>query len=214
MSTNGPLTTAPTALSYLPDRPTPDSFGIMNSPPAPASADPTPQDTPKSWFTGDWPVLSTSHAIEKKLIPEPPARYGWHHVLDDPMDIDYLAASVLPPIFGNIKPSSQNSADVDPKVSVLPSISNNITQTPAFQAPASQAPVSRTQTPISQTPVSQTPPCQTPASQTLAPELSNRKMLLPSSIKTIAMRRLNIFSSSNDPTSTLQNVMAHMAKAS
>ena len=182
---------------------------------------------------------------------------------DDPMDIDYQAVpvSVLPRIFGNIRPSSQNSADVDPKISVLQSISNNITvnsQTPAFQATASHAPASRTplfqtlasQTPVSQTPVSdsslpgsglqvyglqapvfqapvfqapasqgpvpqtplfQTPASQDPASHTLAPELPNMKRLLPT---TTTRCRLNLFSSSNDPTSTLQKVMAHMAKAS
>ncbi|RPB24570.1 hypothetical protein L211DRAFT_848877 [Terfezia boudieri ATCC MYA-4762] len=88
----------PMCLSYLPERPAPGSFGIMNSFPTAASTNLAHQSTPTSCFTGDWPVLSTSYAIENFLKPETPVLLGDYDIMDDPMDIDHPEIPVRPSI--------------------------------------------------------------------------------------------------------------------
>lgn len=78
--------TAPTPLSYLPERPLPNSFGILQFSPTNSVGS---EVITTSWFTGRWPVLSTSYAIQNNLVPEPPELFGLYHIVDDPMDIDH-----------------------------------------------------------------------------------------------------------------------------
>jgi len=200
------VTPAPTPLSYLPDRPAPGSFGIINSPPAATptnyaaqgSASQTTQDIPRSWFTGCWPVLPTSYAIEKGLVPEPPALIGQYYIRDDPMNIDHRGISVLPSNLGNINPNSQtlNSQPLQP---------NSQTLQPNPQIPGSQPLQPNSQTPNSQ-PLKPLQPLK-PNSQTLGSQPlqvqpnsqtpdSQKRRILPASLSTAPLGPLSVLGSS------------------
>lgn len=108
-------TTGPAHLRYLPERPGPNSFGFLNSTPSPPIFHPYPgltnfaypQVAPTSWFTGNWPVLPTSYAIENNLMPEPPDLFGQYNIVDDPMVIDYPEVPMMASVWIDINPNSK-----------------------------------------------------------------------------------------------------------